>query len=494
MAQDTWFGHPRGLSTLFFTEMWERFSYYGMRAILVLAMVASVESGGMGLDDRSATAIYGLYTAGVYLLALPGGWVADRLLGLQGAVWYGGILIAAGHLTMALPIDQTFYVGMLLIVLGTGLLKPNISALVGQLYEKESGERRDAGFSVYYMGINIGGFSGPLLCGFLGERVGWHYGFGASGVLMILGLVQYRLTGHHLGAAGRQPSSSGDLVLDRKARRQTALVTGLFLGFVVLAALALLSGALSVDPVSLAQGTGVGIVICAAAYFAYVLIFGGLTGDEKGKVGVIAIFFVAAAVFWSGFEQAGSSLNLFADRYTDRMIFGWELPTSWLQSVNSLFIILLAPFFAALWVNLAKRNLSPSTPVKFGLGLVQLGMGFLVLYFASFFVVAGEKVLPTWLIFTYLFHTTGELCLSPVGLSAVTKLSPPRYVGQMMGTWFMGAALGNLMGGLIAGTFNEDAVAEMPAQLMTVVGTTVGAGLLMLLGAGWVRRLMGDVR
>jgi proton-dependent oligopeptide transporter, POT family len=486
MTDKTWAGHPRGLSTLFFTEMWERFSYYGMRAILVLAMVAGVETGGLGLDDQTATAVYGIYTAGVYLLAVPGGWIADRLLGLQRAVWYGGILIAAGHFTMALPFTPTFYLGMLLIVLGTGLLKPNVSALVGHLYPGDMGARRDAGFSIYYMGINIGAFAGPIVCGLLGERVGWHWGFGAAGVFMVLGLIQYRVTGHYLGGAGAVPQAGNTAV-----QRRSWIVVWTLTAALFAVAVAASAGLFAIDAVALASAGVYVIVGAAAAFFAWVLLFGGLDAEERKRVGVIAVFFLCAAVFWSGFEQAGSSFNLFADRYTDRVMFGWEIPASWLQSVNALFIILLAPGFAALWVHLGRRNLDPSIPAKFALGLVQLGLGFLVLYFAAQFVVQGEKVLPTWLILTYLLHTTGELCLSPVGLSAVTKLAPQRYVGQMMGTWFMGAALGNLIGGLIAGYFGDDSVAEMPSRFMTVFLTTAGFGVLLALFIGPIKKLEG---
>jgi proton-dependent oligopeptide transporter, POT family len=488
MQQATWAGQPRGLATLFFTEMWERFSYYGMRAILVLAMVAGIETGGLGLDDRTATAVYGIYTAAVYLLAVPGGWIADRLIGQQKAVWYGGITIALGHFTMAVPQTPTFFVGMLLIVIGTGLLKPNISTIVGELYP-EGGARRDAGFSIFYMGINIGAFVGQIICGYLGERVGWHWGFGAAGVFMVLGLIQYRLTAHHLGEAGKHPSASTPAF-----RRAGALGVWLAVALMGLVAAAALTGLLTINAVAVAQNTVYVIVGGAALFFGYVLLFGGLETAEKRRVGVIAVFFVAAAVFWSGFEQAGSSFNLFAERYTDRVVFGWEIPASWLQAVNPLFIILFAPLFAALWVNLGRRQLDPSIPAKFALGLIQLALGFAVLYFAALIVVTGEKVLPTWLILTYLLHTTGELCLSPVGLSAVTKLAPRRYLGQMMGTWFMGAALGNLIGGLIAGHFGEEAVEQMPARLLTIVLFVGGAGVLMALLIRPIRQLIGDAK
>lgn len=488
--------HPRGLTTLFLTEMWERFSYYGMRAILVLAMVAAVEgrNPGLGLGKDVAAAVYGLYTTGVYLASLPGGWIADRLLGLRDAVFYGGCLIALGHFTMALPGNASFFVGLIFIALGTGLLKPNISAMVGELYP-EGGARRDAGFSIFYMSINIGSFFGQILCGYLGENVGWHYGFGAAGVFMSLGLVLYKLTGERLGDIGLQPSTSGDAALDARRRRQGwAFVSG-GVGVIAAVALAAIAGLLLIDPIAMSTATGVLIVIVAALYFGSVLLFGGLDAIERKRVLAIIVLFAGNAVFFSGFEQAGSSFNLFAKDYTDRMVLGWEVPASWLQSINPMFVILLAPFFAALWVNLGRRNLNPSVPVKFGLGLVQVSLGFLVLFFASQYVVAGEKVAPTWLLLTYLFHTTGELCLSPVGLSAVTKLAPRRYVGQMMGTWFMATSLGHLIAGLLAGHLADDSnVAAVPDRFLFVFMTTVGAGLLMLLVSKPVSRLMGDVR
>lgn len=485
--------HPRGLYTLFFTELWERLSYYGMRAILVLAMVAAVQDNGMGLDDPTATAIYGLYTAGVYLLALPGGWLADRLFGLQQAVWYGGIIIALGHFSMAIPTELTFYLGLVLIVIGTGLLKPNVSALVGELYP-EGGARRDAGFSIYYMGINIGAIVGPLICGFLGEKVDWHWGFGAAGVGMVIGLIQYRATRHYLGEAGAAPSTTGDATLDAKRKSEAQLVVGIGGLIIALVFGAAATGLLTINPLAVAASTSYVIVGIAVLFFGAIYAFGKLTRDEKFHVGGIILFFVAAAMFWSGFEQAGSSLNLFAERYTDRVYFGWEMPASWLQMVNPLFIVILAPVFASLWVRLAARNLNPSLPLKLALGLIQLGLGFAVMIFASYVVLEGDKAWPTWLIFTYLLHTTGELCLSPVGLSAVTKLAPKRFVGQMMGTWFMGAALGNLIAGLVAGRFGEDSLQQMPERFLTVTLTTVGFGVLMILLLPWLRKLTGNIK
>jgi POT family proton-dependent oligopeptide transporter len=480
----TWFGHPRGLSTLFFTEMWERFSYYGMRAILVLFMTNAIATGGMGLNDVTATAIYGLYTAAVYVVALPGGWVADRLLGLRRSVFWGGVVIAAGHFTLAIPSILTFYLGLTLIVIGTGLLKPNISAMVGDLYP-EGGSRRDAGFSIYYMGINIGGLLGPLVCGYLGEVVNWHLGFGAAGVGMVLGLIQYAYGKRHLGSAGEMRPEAHAPAARSAATR--ALVRAL-VSFVGLAAFiwALQSmGAIRVSLVGFVDSTGVLIVSVAALFLLYVVLFGGLTPAEKKRVGLIAVCFLAAACFWSGFEQAGSSMNLFADRLTDRVIGNWEMPASWLQSVNGLFIILLAPLFSAMWLWLGAR--SPSIPGKLALGLIFLGVGFAVLAWASTYATPESPVSPNWLVATYFIHTLGELCLSPIGLSSMTRLSPYRYVGQMMGIWFMGAALGNLVAGRVAGLIES---LPLPQLFGAVTMFSLGAGLLLLVFirplAGWV--------
>jgi POT family proton-dependent oligopeptide transporter len=490
MKQLTASGHPRGLPTLFFTEMGERFSYYGMRAMLVLFMVAHIEQGGLGLDDRTATAIYGLYTGMVYLLALPGGWVADRLLGQQRAVWIGGLLIAAGNFILAIPGNSAlFFAGLAVIVLGVGLLKPNISAIVGQLYQGKSGAQRDAGFSIFYMGINLGAFIAPLIAGTVGENWSWRAGFACCGLAMVVGLVCYRTLGG-LGETGLSPQARSPV---QRRTDWTLLLLGLVL--IALMALLLLSGVVVLNPLSMARGMGVFIVALAVLFFAGVLLFGGLSADEKKRVAVIAVFFVSAAIFWSGFEQAGSTLNLFAERYTDRQILGRDMPTSWLQSVNPLMIIVLAPVFGWLWVALARRNLEPSIPAKFALGLLQLAAGFAVMVFAAKLVVSGgegTRVLPTWLLLTYLLHTCGELCLSPIGLSAVTRLSPPRYVGQMMGTWFMGAALGNLVGGLIAGYFGQDDVAIMPQRYAMIVASTAGAGVLLMLLIRPIRKLIGN--
>jgi POT family proton-dependent oligopeptide transporter len=482
-----WLGHPRGLSTLFFTEMWERFSYYGMRGILVLFMTSAAATGGMGLDDVTATAIYGLYTAAVYLVALPGGWIADRLLGLRRSVFWGGCIIAAGHFTLAIPSTQAFYAGLVIIVIGTGLLKPNISAVVGELYP-EGGARRDAGFSIYYMGINLGAFLGPLVCGLLGEHVNWHLGFSAAGVGMVLGVIQYSYGQKFLGNAGELKEEARAPAARKQAARSLLRAVEAIVGiFLILTALAS-TGAVRPTLLGVVDWTGVFIAALAASFLLYVVLFGRLTVVEKKRVGVIAVTFLAAACFWAGFEQAGSSLNLFADRLTNRMIAGWEMPASWLQSVNALFIILLAPVFSVIWIRLGSRN--PSTPAKMAYGLLQLGLGFAVLAWASTYATLEHPVSPNWLVVTYLFHTTAELCLSPIGLSSTTKLAPPRFAGQMMGIWFMGAALGNLIAGRVAGLIHS---LPLPQLFGAVTAFSMGTGLLLLLFTKPLKNWMGAI-
>ena len=484
-------GHPRGLVTLFFTEMWERLSYYGMRALLVLFMTDQVLNGGMALTDASATAIYGIYTAVVYLVALPGGWMADRLIGAQKAVFYGGIVIMCGHFVLAIPSVHSFFIGLLLVVLGTGLLKPNVSALVGELYPPGD-PRRDAGFSIYYMGINVGAMLGPLVCGSLAQNpaFGWHWGFAAAGVGMLFGVIQFYVTKDYLGTAGVEPASSGDEKADRLARRRGWRIVAVGMGALGVVVIMGLTGAIQFDPQAISRASTWIIALVTALFFAWIFAFGHLDSDEKRRITVFIALLLGSAMFWSGFEQAGSSLNIFADRYT-QLEFGWiTLYSTWFQSVNSIFIILFAPVFAWLWVWLARRNLNPSTPFKFGMGLILLAVGFLMMVIASTIVASGNQAMPTWLILTYLFHTFGELALSPVGLSATTRLAPKRYVGQLMGIWFVSIALGNLIAGQIAGEFNPDDLTAFPGQYLDIVMTTAGTGLILLLLARPLRKLM----
>ena len=484
--QSEFLGHPRGLYTLFMTEMWERFSYYGMRALLVLFMVDQVENGGLGFTDQTATAIYGLYTAAASLMALPGGWIADRLTGSQRAVWFGGLTIMMGHFVLAVPNVGAFFLGLIFVAAGTGLLKPNISALVGELYGSND-ERRDAGFTIFYMGINIGAAIGPLACGWL-ARGSWHYGFAAAGVGMLVGLIQFRANRGFLGEAGLGAEAAANQQPGFRFKAWTAI--GAFAALVLGLLAAGLMGWIQFDAVRLARGMTTVIGLIAIGYFALLFLFGGLTRDERGRVIVILALFLAAAMFWAGFEQAGSSLNLFAERYTIREFGEFVIPAAWFQSLNPIFIIVLAPLYSMLWVALARRHLNPAAPLKFAGGLVILGGGFAVMIGASSLVAAGDQVLPTWLFFTYLLHTMGELALSPVGLSSVSRLAPRRYVGQMMGVWFLATSLGYIVAGLIAGEFNADAVAEMPGLYTQIVLTTVGSGVLLALCAKPLKRLM----
>jgi POT family proton-dependent oligopeptide transporter len=481
--------HPRGLYALFFTEMWERFSYYGMRALLVLFMVDAINTGGMGLTDKIATSIYGLYTATVYLMSLPGGWLADRILGSQRAVWWGGIIIAIGHFTLAIPQVQTFYLGLVLVAIGSGILKPNMSVMVADLYP-EGGARRDAGFTIFYMGVNLGAAIGPLICGLLAKHLGWHYGFGAAGVGMVLGLIQFRFSRHLLGDAGRDRGNPADLHPFEGAGLICAIVA-----LVLVAGLGM-AGILHFNPVALAQYMAYLLLAISVFFFAWLFLFAGLDTLEKERVAIILVLFLTSAIFWAGFEQAGSSFNLFAERFTNRAVPGFkhDIPSAWFQACGPVFIIAFAPVFAALWVRLARRNLDPSIPVKFAFGLLLLAAGFVVMAGASRIVAAGYHAAPFWLISTFLIHTFGELCLSPVGLSSVTKLAPKRLVGQLMGTWFLATSLGNLLAGLLAGEFKTDALLQWPVLYMKITILPTIAGVLLIAGARPMKKWMGDVK
>lgn len=440
--------HPKGLSTLFFTELWERFSYYGMRAILVLYMVTPPIAGGLGFDVKTAASIYGTYTMSVYLMSLPGGFIADRFLGAQMSVLLGGIIIACGHFTMVFNDITFFYTGLVLIAVGTGLLKPNISTMVGSLYEKND-PRRDSGFSIFYMGINLGAVLAPLVCGYLAQSEnfkalllswgfdpngGWHWGFGAAGIGMTLGLVVFLLQKHRLGDAGKKaaPAKPGESALPKEP----------------------------------------------------------LTKAEWKRVGAIVIFFLFTMLFWAAYEQKGASLNLFALKLVNTEVFGWAFPSSWLQSLTAFFVIGLAPLFSMLWVRLGDRQ--PSSPAKFTLGLVFIGLAYALIVPACALTASG-KVSPFWLVGLYFLEVVGEMCLSPVGLSTVSKLAPAKVLGLMMGIWFLASSLGNKLAGFFAGFFD----ASNPETLMILygsisAGTLIAAGILALLTPR-IRRLMGDV-
>jgi len=488
-TQDTrFFGHPRGLAVLFFTEMWERFSYYGMRALLILYLTAAAVDGGLGFDAVAAGSIYALYTSGVYLFGLPGGWVADHLLGQRRSVLAGGVLIAAGHFSMALPTPVAFFVGLGLVVVGTGLLKPNISVIVGQLYEQND-DRRDAGFSLFYMGINIGALLGPLVCSFLGEKVDWHLGFAASGVGMVLGLVVYLVGGRTLGEAGMRPSRPDSPEAAAALKRQVWLG---FAAVVVVSAVGyglVSAGIVQTTAESLSNVFGILLLGLTIGLFAWLFLVGDWTPVERGRLWAIVALFIASAIFWGAYEQAGSSLNLFAERGTDRVVESvGEFPAGWFQQVPAFWVIVLAPTFAWLWIRMGSRQ--PSSPAKFAIGLVFVGLGFVVMVAASMAAAGGVRVSPLWLVVTYFLHVVGEMCVSPVGLSTVSKLAPERASSLMMGVWFLATAVGNYLGGRAAGFYETLA---LPTLFGIVAGTTIVAGVVLALLVPRIRTLMGGV-
>ncbi len=430
-----WFRHPRGLSTLFFTEMWERFSFYGLKALLILFMTAAATQGGLGFTDQRAGNVIGWYGFGVYASAIFGGLAADKVFGQYRSVLLGGIIIALGHFSMAVPTVPTFYLGLCLIIVGTGLLKPNASTMVGALYDAADA-RRDAGFSIFYVGINVGAFVAPLVVGTLGQNVNWHVGFACAGVGMIIGLIQY--------VAGKPRLMPA---LERLGQSDT-------------------HAARSAEP------------------------WWRFQRDEWGRVAAIAVLFVFSSIFWGAFEQASSSLNLFADRLTRNTAFGYNFPSTWYQSLNSMFMIFgLAPLIGGIWVRMGDRQ--PSSPVKFSLGLLFVGLGFALIVPAAMMTQQGIKVSPWWLIGLYFLHTIGELCLSPVGLSMVTKLAPARIVGFMMGWWFLSIAVGNKLAGMAGGLFDT---LPLPQLFGAVAVTTFVAAAILLLLTRPIKALMGGVR
>ena len=481
--------HPRGLYPLFFTELWERFSYYGMRALLTLFMVAPVAAGGLGYDNRRAGMIYGTYAMSVYMLSIPGGFLADNFLGARRSVLVGGIIIACGHFTLALKSETTFFLGLILIAVGTGMLKPNISTMVGSLYE-QGDTRRDAGFSIFYTGINIGAFSAPLITGWLAQSDqfktmlqgwgldpahSWHWGFAAAGVGMTIGLIVYVVTGKRLAHVGLPPVNTGP-----RPWGKLALVLA---GSVALFALVRLS-----DTNERFEWMRYGYVVLPVLLIVW---FGFRASFDAKRIAAVLIFSLAALIFWAVFEQAGSTIALFGDQLTRTEIFGYAFPSAWFQSVNSLFVMMLAPMFAVLWIKLGDRQ--PSSPTKFVLGMVFLGLSFLLMVPAARLTVEG-KVSPLWIVGLFFLQTVGELLLSPVGLSTMTKLAPAKLLGFVMGIWFLAAALGNKMAGVLAGEFTSTdghALADFFLKQALWVGI---ATLALLACVPWLKRLMGGVK
>lgn len=477
---------PDGLATLFMVELWERFSYYGMRALLVLFMVAPVSDGGLGFGTAEAALIYGNYTMAVYLLCIPGGYTADHLLGPRQAVLFGGTVIACGHFAMATPSLAGFYVGLVLIALGTGLFKPSISAMVGGLYAPGD-PRRDGGFSIFYMGINLGALIAPFVTGFLAQSAlfkswladwgfdpahSWHWGFAAAGIGMALSVAVFQARLKIFGGVGGAPERP-----TMTLRGTTTAVAG--------SAVLLLALLASDRP-----GFEWLRYLLVALPLAAIALFVRRDDLHSRRIAAVFVLFIASMIFWAAFEQAGLSIALFADRLTDNRIYGFDIPSAWYQSLNPLFVILLAPLFAILWTRLGPRQ--PSTPMKFVLGMTLLSASFVLMVPAAQLTVEG-KVSPLWLVGLFFLQTAGELCLSPVGLSAMTKLAPPRMVGLMIGIWFLGAAFGNKLAGLLGTGFNSEDPAALAMFFLSLAGLVGVAMLALALLIPWLKRLMGGV-
>ena len=473
-ANEGFFGHPIGLKTLFLTEMWERMSYYGMRALLVLYMTGALTgfNPGLGWSSIEAQAIYGIYVGMVYFMVIPGGWLADNILGHQKAVLYGAIIIALGHFTLALPLEQTFFLGLIFVVLGTGLLKGNISSIVGKLYKDED-DRRESGYTIFYMAINIGSTLGFLVCSYLGEKIGWHWGFGAAGFGMAFGVIQFIRSRDLLGSAGAEPNA-----LDEIKRSKLVFRTKISLVLMVLVILGGLFGIYTVDARAFAEGFYYFLCFVAGTYFLYLYFFAGLNGSEKKNLVLLSLLFIGAAAFWSGFDQSASSLSIFARDYTDLSVSGYIIPIGWLQFANPIFVVIFAPIFAGTWMHLARKNLNPSLPIKFALGLVLMAISFMVMLYAVDLAIVSSPVGMRWLIITYLLQTWGELTLSPVGLAAFSKYSPKKYIGQMFGLWFTASAIGGVLAGLLGG----DALGSGLDSISPVFGFMVKYYLLIAVG------------
>ena len=494
--------HPKGLKVLFFTEMWERFSFYGMRALLSLYMITPAAGGGLGFSKSTATLIYGSYGMLIYLMSLPGGWMADRFLGYRRAVVTGGVILACGHLCLAFSPLPFFFGGLVLIIVGTGMLKTNCTTMVGMLYP-QGDARRDGGYSIYYMGINLGAFIAPLVCGYMGQdpafvrllqgaglatEHGWHWGFAAAAVAMTLGLVQFKIQEHKLGEVGlhsaHQDETKEQLAHEADPALRARLLPKAMAIFSFIGAVIVTIAALGLFPplVSLPLGA------LAGAAFGYVnWDYVDLTGDEKKRLGAIGLLIFFSMLFWAIFEQAGTTLTFFADEQTDCRLFGWAFPSSWFQSVNSLFIMVLAPVFAWGWTAMGTKE--PSSPSKFAIGVFCVGAGFLLLASpAKVFALTHSKASPLFLVVTYFIHTIGELSLSPVGLSATSKLAPDKFKSLMMGVFFLSISFGYKIGGYAAGLTEK-----LPAaQIFTVTFyiTTVSAVALLAL-VPTIKGLMG---
>jgi len=487
--------HPSGLYTLFATEFWERFSYYGMRALLVLYLTASFTDGGFGMARDAALEVYAVFTGLVYLTPILGGLLADKFLGQRKSIFIGGLVMALGQFALAASVSYDIggdmemrkyllYCGLGLLILGNGFFKPNISTMVGGLYDSND-PRKDSAFTIFYMGINLGAFLSPFVAGGLGEKIGWHYGYISAGVGMIIGLVWFYFRRISLKEVGLPPN---------REQSQLSLIFKDWLEiiyfsvgsvFVVLGLIKLIdtldSGTLDIVKLTAA--------ILGAAYLLYAIYQGTEGKDQWSRVFVIIVLAIFNVIFWSGFEQAGGTFNLFAEENTNRLIFGWDVPASWFQALNPVFIVTLAPLFSMLWISLAQMGKNPRTPYKFSFGLLLLGLGFIVMIGAQNNADAGLMVSPMWLVGVYFLHTSGELCLSPVGLSMITKLSPPKIVSAMMGLWMGSIALGNYLAGTL-----EQILKTYDFELYPFIATeAIGASIILLLLSPFLSKMMKGI-
>ena len=498
------FGHPLGLSSLFATELWERFSYYGMRALLVLFLTATLASGGFEMGELEAFTIYGIFTGLVYVTPIIGGILADKLLGQRKTIYIGGLTMAIGQFMLAASAmtkgsdmefrHMLFFAGLGVLIFGNGFFKPNISTMVGELYDNND-PRKDGGFTIFYMGINLGAFFSPLVAGKLGEQIAWEYGFLAAGVGMVIGTLWFFLRSHTLGPIGMPPGVKTQRV--RLIAKDWFSIM-MYVAAIVLIIVGFINGWSSINPTVRTWGIYL-IVIGGVGYLISSIVRGTNGKTEWSRVGVIMVLAVFNIFFWSGFEQAGTTLNIFARDNTQRMMGSWEIPASWFQSINAIFIVLFAPLFSMLWAKLDKAKLNPNTPMKFGYGMLLLSLGFVIMAIGYNISEGGSEiklVSPMWLVMVYLLHTFGELCLSPIGLSMVTKLSPPKLVSTMMGVWMGSFAAGNFVASQMkAISLKMEQAFNIEVQVFWFIAIeTAIAAVILILISPWLKKMMKGIK
>ncbi|PWJ41828.1 peptide MFS transporter [Sediminitomix flava] len=501
----TFFGHPIGLSTLFATEFWERFSYYGMRSFLTLFLTATYINGGFGMSQEESLAIYGIFTSLVYVTPIIGGILADKVLGQRVTVYIGALVMAAGQFTMAYSAmmdpeaasatrEFLLHAGLGLLIVGNGFFKPNISTMVGGLYEAND-PNRDGGFTLFYMGINAGAFFAPVIAGSLAEKVAWQYGFMSAGIGMLLGTAWFFFRETTMNNVGLAPKASESA--NKIERSDWMNVVAYAIGSIVL-----VLGFLKIwglIPSDVQSYIVYAVAIGGVGYLLWTIVVNTKGSTEWSRVGVILLLAVFNVIFWSGFEQAGGTFNFFAKENTDRMLFGSEIPASIFQSVNAIAIFIFAPLFTVIWGKLDKAGKNPRTPVKFAIGLLMLAVGFFVMQIGANATKGGTVLVsPLWLVMVYLLHTWGELCLSPIGLSMITKLSPQKIVSVMMGLWMGSIAIGNYMAASMMGIFNSDVVKplrdEYGLELFSFIGVeALVAGLLLLALSPKINKMMKGI-